>query len=61
MAIEISRIKDGKRVRYSARTHEGAGKVIETYRAANNSWWVRVQNKATGSVVTVRPSQLYAA
>lgn len=60
MALHISKVKDGKRVRYQARKTSGTGKVIETYRAANNSWWAIVHDKARNASVTVRPSQLTA-
>lgn len=60
MALHITKIKDGKRVRYVARKTAGTGKVVETYRAANNSWWAVVHDKTRNVSITVRPSQLTA-
>ena len=57
--MDIIKIKDGKRVRYTARKFSGIGKVIELYRRANGHW-VALHDKQRNESVTVRPSQISA-
>lgn len=55
--MDISNIKEGKRVSYKARGHAGRGKVIEVYRRYNG-YWVIVHDKARNASVSLRPSQI---
>lgn len=45
----------GKRVKYSARTHDGKGTIAKVYEGGRG-WWVTVKTD-TGDV-TVRPGQV---
>lgn len=57
--MDIIKIKDGKRVRYTARKHSGIGRVIEVYERLNGTW-VALHDKQRNESVTVRPSQVAA-
>lgn len=50
------RLSTGKRVKYSARTHEGAGTISSVYDGGRGAW-VKIASKEHGDV-TVRPSQV---
>lgn len=55
--MDVSKLKDGKRVRYQARVHDGIGKIIETYRR-KTGLWVIIHDRKRNKSVTVRPSQV---
>ena len=54
--LEKLRKSVGKRVKYDARTHSGAGTISEVYDGKRGAW-VKVASKEKGTVV-VRPSQV---
>lgn len=56
--MDVQKLKDGKRVRYVSRRHEGVGRIVETYRRATGLW-VIIHDKARNVAVTVRPSQVH--
>lgn len=55
--MDVAKLKDGKRVRYASRAHEGTGKIIETYRR-KTGLWVIIHDRKRNASVTVRPSQV---
>lgn len=55
--MQLSKIKIGKTVNYTARTRSGRGRVIEIEKAANGDW-ITVDDKQRGHVVKLRPSQI---
>lgn len=52
-------LKDGTRVRYTARVHEGTGKIIETYKRKTGVW-VIVHDAKRNVAITLRPSQVFS-
>jgi len=56
--MELSKIKIGKTVNYKARKHTGRGKVLDIVGHANGVF-AKIEDKARGVVVSVRPSQVF--
>lgn len=58
--MDVKKLKIGKRVSYTARSHEGRGIVTDVSTKLTGTWVV-INNPSLNKYVSVRPSQVHSA